>query len=64
MVLVKPGEVLVFGNVGDCGSEMAEAARALGDIVGVRVVLFTGNIDMTSLKAYMNRLAADGETEG
>lgn len=49
VVLVKPGDVLVFGNVGE-QRHVACAATALRDQLGLReVLLFAGDVDMTAV---------------
>ncbi|MDX3111543.1 winged helix-turn-helix domain-containing protein [Nonomuraea angiospora] len=50
VMLVKPGDVLVFGNVGEVGERIAATANSLRDQLGLRqVVLFQDDIDMTAL---------------
>lgn len=50
VVLVKPGDVLVFGNVGRTSERFAATAGALRDQLRLgAVVLFPGDIDMAAL---------------
>lgn len=53
VVLVKPGDVLVFGNIGDCDPEtVAPAATLLKDVTGCSAVLFfNADIDMAAVPA-------------
>lgn len=56
VVLVKPGDVLIFGNLGDC-IDTDEAARQLGDAfneikttIGLKqVVAFEADIDLAAI---------------
>lgn len=52
-VLVKPGDVLVFGGVGSVTSDQAEhLVRLLRDELGIEhVVFFAGDIDMDAVPA-------------
>lgn len=52
-VLVKPGDVLVFGGVGSIDQEVAEGfVGALRDQLGIEhVVFFSGDIDMDAIPA-------------
>lgn len=51
VVLVKPGDLLVFGNVGDeVDAESVEALNAhLHERLGIEVVLFAADIDMAAV---------------
>jgi hypothetical protein len=50
VVLVKPGDLLVFGNVGEVDVESVEALNAhLHERLGIEVVLFAGDIDMAAV---------------
>ncbi|MGR6922604.1 winged helix-turn-helix domain-containing protein [[Actinomadura] parvosata] len=50
VVLVRPGDVLVFGNVGSVSESTAATANALRDQLALRqVVLFQADIDMAAL---------------
>jgi DNA-binding winged helix-turn-helix (wHTH) protein len=50
VVLVKPGDVLVFGNVGRASERFTAAAGALRDQLRLgAVVLFPGDIDMAAI---------------
>lgn len=54
VMLVKPGDVLVFGNVGDLGNpqQAHQTVTALRDQLGLAaVLLFRGDIDMTAIPA-------------
>ncbi|MCX5066918.1 hypothetical protein OOJ91_13785 [Micromonospora lupini] len=49
VVLVKPGDVLVFGNVGEFATpkDLARLGKRLKKALGVKdVVLFVGDIDL------------------
>lgn len=50
VVLVRPGDVLVFGNVGPFAQQASVAAGGLRDQLGLAaVVLFPGDIDMAAV---------------
>lgn len=52
VLLIKPGDVLLVGNVGDIDPEGAsEAAEAFRDAIGVRIFLFTEDIDIDKVPA-------------
>lgn len=52
VLLIKPGDVLLIGNVGDLDPEGApEAAAAIQDAIGVRIVIFTEDIDIDKVPA-------------
>lgn len=52
VLLIKPGDVLLIGNVGDVDPEGAsEAAAAIRDAIGVRVFMFTEDIDIDKVPA-------------
>lgn len=50
VVLVKPGEVLLIGNVGELveGENLADVDKFFGAI-GIQVVLFAEDIDMDAV---------------
>ncbi|WP_151898279.1 MULTISPECIES: hypothetical protein [unclassified Streptomyces] len=51
VVLAKPGDLLVFGNIGEVDQESARfLSEYLHERLGIEVVLFTGDIDMARLK--------------
>lgn len=55
IVLVKPGDALVFGNVGDVPERVAATAAALRDQLRLAaVVLFQGDIDMTAVPSSLS----------
>lgn len=50
IVLVKPGDVLIFGNVGGIGD--MSALSPIKELLGLKAVLvFEGDIDMASVPA-------------
>jgi hypothetical protein len=50
VVLVKPGDVLLIGNVGlTVQSEVVSATQAISKIIGTRVVMFADDIDIALL---------------
>lgn len=52
VLLIKPGDVLLIGKVGDVDPEGAsEAAAAIQDAIGVRIVIFTEDIDIDKVPA-------------
>lgn len=52
VVLIKPGDVLVFGNVGDVSERVAATAGALRDQLRLaHVVLFPQDIDIAAIPA-------------
>ena len=53
VVLVKPGDVLVFGNVGDLDpTDCADTLRDLKEKIGLaQIVIFPGDIDLASISA-------------
>lgn len=58
VLLVKPGDVLVFGNVGQLPERVTATASALRDQLRLTaVVLFPGDVDMAAMPSM---LAADG----
>jgi len=50
VLLVKPGDLLLIGNVGDVGNPefAAKAVKVFADM-GVRVVFFMADIDMAKV---------------
>lgn len=53
VLLIKPGDILIFGNVGDVEhSDMAPALTKLREVLGIeQVFVFAENIDMDSIPA-------------
>lgn len=50
VVLVKPGDILVFGNVGAVDLEvMADAVQRLRQELDLKVVVFEADIDMAAV---------------
>ncbi|MFE5771434.1 hypothetical protein ACFQ7O_24075 [Streptomyces sp. NPDC056485] len=50
VVLVKPGDVLLLGNVGEVSPEQAQAlSQVLAKEMGIRVVVFTEDIDLAAV---------------
>lgn len=50
VVLVKPGDLLVFGNVGYVDEESVEAlVPHLHERLGIEVILFAEDIDMAAV---------------
>lgn len=50
VVLVKPGDVLLLGNVGEVSPEQAQAlSQVLAKEMGIRVVVFTADIDLAAV---------------
>lgn len=64
VLLIRPGDVLLIGNVGPIrdAKAAADAAQAIKDVVGVRVVLFERDIDVDKLPGEDLALI-DGEAE-
>lgn len=53
VVLVKPGDLLVFGRLGEIDEESVKAlSEHLHERLGIEVVLFEGDIDMAGLKRH------------
>lgn len=56
VLLVKPGDVLVFGNVGQVPERVTATAGALRDQLRLAgVVLFSGDVDMAAIPAATAR---------
>lgn len=52
VLLIKPGDVLLIGNVGDVDLEEASASvEALQDAIGVRIFIFTEDIEIDKVPA-------------
>jgi hypothetical protein len=50
VVLVKPGDLLLLGNVGDISPEQAHAlSQVLAKEMGIRVVVFAQDIDLAAV---------------
>jgi hypothetical protein len=50
VVLVKPGDVLIFGNVGNFDSSIADRFGDLKDLLGLKqIVIFTEDIDLAAI---------------
>lgn len=47
VVLVKPGDILLIGNVGLDADEVHRILPELRDLLGIEVVLFVSDIDMS-----------------
>ncbi|GAA2216995.1 hypothetical protein GCM10010400_72940 [Streptomyces aculeolatus] len=48
--LVKPGDLLVFGNVGEVPADSVQAlSHLLREEIGVRAVVFAADIDMAAV---------------
>jgi hypothetical protein len=48
--LVKPGDLLVFGNVGEMPADSVQAlSHLLREEIGVRAVVFEADIDMAAV---------------
>lgn len=56
VVLVKPGDKLLIGNVGELDAETAtEVVKAFNELVGLRVVLFEEDISMSLLSDELRK---------
>lgn len=54
VVLVKPGDVLIFGNVGSIGPDEIEKLPNLRDALGLRAVLvFEDDIDLAAVPSAL-----------
>lgn len=51
VLLVKPGDVLLVGNVGETDPDAVKAASALLECLGITTVLFAGDIDVDTVPA-------------
>ena len=45
-LLLKPGDTLLIGNVGDLDDDVHEHAREFFERIGVSVAIFAGDIDI------------------
>lgn len=51
--LIKPGDTLVFGNVGDLDPESVDAlSQVLYEQMGLRVLCFAADIDMAAVPGH------------
>ena len=62
VLLVKPGDVLLIGNVGPLQADIAVRARAAGEAlekVGILAFMFAGDIELAKVPGLAEQLAAD-----